>query len=371
MIAQCSPQAAYARHQAEIDSAIRRVLSSAHYILGPEVQAFEQEFAAAMQADDAVGAANGTDALELALRACGIGAGDTVATVAHTAVATVAAICRTGATPLFVDIDPQRYTMSPDTLARLLEQPDIPRPKAVIPVHLYGQAADMPALLDIARQYQLRVIEDCAQAHGAVLQGKTVGTWGDAGCFSFYPTKNLGAIGDGGALISNDATLAQTARQLREYGWKARISAIPGGINSRLDELQAAILRVKLPHLAADNQRRRDIAARYQSALRNTGLSLPLPVAEATPVYHQYVIQSPRRDALRQTLQQQDIATGIHYPRAAHQQAAFADSRFAPLPLPHTEAAVERIFSLPMYPQLSDVEVGRVIDALLAALDET
>lgn len=364
MITQCSPQASYLAVQADIDDAIQRVLDSGNYILGPEVQAFEQAFATDMQASYAVGTANGTDALELALRACGIGIGDTVVTVSHTAVATVAAICRTGAKPLFVDIDPRRYTMSPESLAQLLDMPGITRPKAVIPVHLYGQAADMPALLEIARRYELRVIEDCAQAHGAALLGKVLGTWGDFGCFSFYPTKNLAALGDGGALICNDPTLAQTAQQLREYGWQDRVSKIPGGINSRLDELQAAILRVKLQYLDASNQRRRDIATIYQAGLQDTDLVLPITIDDSVPVYHQYVIQASRRNELKQSLMQQGIGTAIHYPRAAHQQPAFGEPSFAPVSLTHTETLVERILSLPMYPQLTDAETMQVIEAL-------
>jgi len=368
MIPQCSPHASYVAYQAELNHAIERVLDNGHYILGQEVQAFEQAFAHAMQANYAVGTANGTDALELALRACHIGVGDTVATVSHTAVATVAAICRVGATPLFVDIDPLRYTMSPDSLAQLLDTPTAPRPKAVIPVQLYGQAADMPALSAIAKQYQLWLIEDCAQAHGATLYGQPLGTWGDFGCFSFYPTKNLGAMGDGGAVICNDAEMALRLRQLREYGWQDRISKIPGGINSRLDELQAAILRVKLAHLTADNQHRREIAKIYTNALQNTEIGLPGMVNHAVPVFHQYVIQTAWRDQLKQGLSHQGIATAIHYPVAAHQQPVFADPRFMPLPLPHTEALVKRILSLPMYPQLTHGQAMQVSEAVIFEL---
>ncbi|CAK0763287.1 dTDP-3-amino-3, 6-dideoxy-alpha-D-galactopyranose transaminase [Gammaproteobacteria bacterium] len=368
MIAQCSPQAAYLAQQTEIEQAIQRVLNHGRYILATEVAAFEQEFACAMQAEAAVGIANGTDALELALRACGIGVGDTVATVSHTAVATVAAICRSGASPVFVDIDPQRYTMSPVSLKQLLNMPDIQCPKAIIPVHLYGQVADMPALLSIARDHELWVIEDCAQAHGAELDGKIVGTWGDFGCFSFYPTKNLGALGDGGAVISNNKNAIEKIRQLREYGWRNRLSEIPGGINSRLDELQAAILRVKLPRLASNNQRRRTIAAYYDDALRDSALHLPLRIKEVTPVYHQYVVQYSRRDQLQQRLLEQGIATGVHYPHAVHQQPAFTNPAFTPLPLPHTEGLIEKIISLPMYPELTDLEIMQVVTAIRVAL---
>lgn len=365
MIPQSNPKAAYVAHQAALDQAVARVLDSGWYILGKEVEHFEREFAAAIQADDAVGTASGTDALELALRACGIGEGDWVVTVSHTAVATAAAIRRAGARPLLVDIDPLRYTLSPTAFQQLLETPGTPHPKAVIPVHLYGQPAEMPAILEIARQYDLRVIEDCAQAHGASLTHRPAGTWGDFGCFSFYPTKNLGTLGDGGAVVGNDSKAMKKLRLLREYGWAERYISHFDGVNSRLDELQAAILRVKLPHLSADNARRRAIATRYDAGLANTGLTLPAKFADTTHVYHQYVIQTDRRDALRKALAERGIGSGIHYPAAVHQQPAFADPAFTPLPLPHTKALVPRILSLPMFPELTDAEVDKVIDAIL------
>jgi dTDP-4-amino-4,6-dideoxygalactose transaminase len=364
-IPQSNPKAAYIAQKFTMDQAVARVLDSGWYILGKEVENFEQEFAAVIQSSDAVSTASGTDALELALRVCGIGEGDWVVTVSHTAVATAAAIRRAGARPLFVDIDPLRYTLAPAALRQLLETPGIPHPKAVIPVHLYGQPAEMPAILEIARQYDLRVIEDCAQAHGASLNHRALGVWGDFGCFSFYPTKNLGALGDGGAVVGSDLGAMKKLRLMREYGWAERNISHFDGVNSRLDELQAAILRVKLPHLSADNARRQAIAARYDAGLANTGLTLPTKFADTTHVYHQYVIQTWHRDTLRKALAECGVGTGIHYPAAVHRQPAFADPDFTPLPLPHTQDIVPRILSLPMFPELTDVEVDTVIDAIL------
>ena len=258
-IPQTDPHANYHAHRTEIDAAVQRVLDSGWYILGEEVVAFEREFADYVGASHAVGVASGTDALELALRACGVGAGDLVFTVAHTAVATVAAIELTGATPLLVDICPHSYTMDADCFQAALRDPPPGRPRAVVPVHLYGHPADMPSICRIAMEYGLYVVEDCAQAHGAVIDGRTVGAWGHMAAFSFYPTKNLGALGDGGAVVSGDAGMAEKVRALRQYGWRKRyVSAAPGG-NSRLDPLQAAILRAKLPHLHSENGDRKSV----------------------------------------------------------------------------------------------------------------
>ena len=267
MIPQTDPRASYLEHKAEIDTAIQRVLDSGWYILGKEVDAFERAFAAYVGITHAIGVANGTDALELALRACGIGPGDLVFTVSHTAVATVAAIELVGATPVLVDIDPATYTLDPNCLEAALAHPPAGRPKAVIPVHLYGQPADMPAILELVRRYDLYIIEDCAQSHGAKLAGRMTGSWGDIAAFSFYPTKNLGALGDGGMVVTKDHDLAEKVQLLRQYGWKKRyVSEYPGG-NSRLDELQAAILHSKLPYLDLENHRRREIASQYSELL--------------------------------------------------------------------------------------------------------
>ena len=252
MILCSNPKAQYQAHKEEIDSAIQRVLDKGWYILGDETKAFESEFAAYIGVDHGIGVGSGTEALHIALAACGIGLGDEVITVSHTAVATVAAIELAGATPVLVDIDPDYYTLNPDKLESAIS----PRTKAIIPVHLYGQPADLTPILEIARQHGVLLIEDCAQAHGAMYGGRRIGAWGDIACFSFYPTKNLGALGDGGMVVTNDSALAERARLLREYGWAERyVSSIPG-LNSRLDEVQAAVLSVKLRFLDADNEAR-------------------------------------------------------------------------------------------------------------------
>src|SRR5690242_12971865 len=264
-IPQTDPRAGYLAQRAAIDAAIARVLEGGSYILGREVEAFEAAFAKFVGVANAVGVASGTDAIEIALRACGIGSGDLVFTVSHTAVASVAAIERAGATPVLVDVEPGTYAMAPCELARVLQKPPSGRPAAVLPVHIYGQPAELSALADIARAYGLRLIEDCAQSHGALYRGAEAGSFGDIACFSFYPTKNLGALGDGGIVVTNDFTLAAALREIREYGWRERYVSARNGINSRLDPIQAAILSVKLESLAADNARRQDIADRYDA----------------------------------------------------------------------------------------------------------
>ena len=345
-----------------IDEAIRRVLDSGWYILGKEVAAFEAEFAAYQSVPHAIGVNSGTDALQLALRALGIGEGDQVITVSHTAVATVAAIELTGAEPVLVDIDPVHYTLDPAKLEAAIG----PRTKAVIPVHLYGQPADMDAILAIAQRHGLKVVEDCAQAAGARYKGKVVGSLGDVGCFSFFPTKNLGALGDGGALVTRDSTVADNARALREYGWRGdRNSHVPG-LNSRLDEMQAAILRTRLPQLDAENNARRAIAQRYDEALSDL---VACPVRrDAHHVFHLYVVQTEDRDAVISRLRNHGVGVGIHYPRAVHQQPAYAGRLSHQGMLPETERAVERIFTLPLYPQLTDAEIETVISAVRAAV---
>src|ERR1700683_1484487 len=277
MILQNNPKANYLAHETEIRQAIERVLESGWYILGQEVTAFEKEFAAFLGAHHAVGVGSGTDAITIALRACGIGPGDSVITVSHTAVATVAAIELTGACAVLVDIDPETYTMDVQSLDETIHESISAglRVKAIVPVHLYGHPADMPSIMEIASRHGLRIIEDCAQCHGAIINGKMTGTWGDAAAFSFYPTKTLGALGDGGAVVTNDPERAGRAKLLREYGWKNRYVSDCPGLNSRLDELQAAILRVKLKYLSVENERRRELARLYQDLL--SGLKLQLP----------------------------------------------------------------------------------------------
>ena len=344
----------------EINAALLRVADSGWYILGPEVEAFEREFAAYHGSSHAVGVANGTDAIELALRAGGVGAGDEVITVAHTALATVAAIEATGAMPVLADIDAATFTLCPAAARHAIT----PRTRAIVAVHLYGGAAEMDALLDLAAAHDLLLIEDCAQAHGARYQERTVGTMGAMGAFSFYPTKNMGAYGDGGAVITDDAALADKLRKLRNYGQKSRYRHASRGTNSRLDEMQAAILRVKLAHLDELNARRREIAAIYDKELR--GVGKPVARADCQHVYHLYVIRDARRDQLMADLQERDIGTLIHYPVPVHLQASHRDLGLGAGGLPQTEAAAREILSLPLYIGLSDADVLRVCRAINA-----
>ena len=364
-IPQASPGREVAAIRAELDAAIAGVLDSGRYILGPQVEAFEAEMAAYLGLREAIGVASGTDAIELALRGLGVGSGDAVYTVSHTAVATVAAIERTGAVAVLVDTDDATLTLDPDQLARAIEadaRPGGARPRVVIPVHLYGHPAPMPAILEGARRSGLLVLEDCAQAHGALLDGRMAGTFGDVAAFSFYPTKNLGAIGDGGLVATDDPVIAARIRELRQYGWRERyVSGVPG-FNSRLDELQAALLRVKLRYLEAGNARRRVIAGRYDAALGTLdgGPRIPAVGAGVQHVYHQYVVRSPRRDALAATLAAEGIGTAVHYPVPVHMQPAYRGRVPVPVPLAVTERAATEILSLPMFPSLSDAEVDRV-----------
>lgn len=358
----------YAAHKVEIDAAMARVLTSGWYILGEETAAFEREFAAFCGAPNAVGVNSGTDALLLALRALGIGVGDEVITVAHTAVATVAAIALAGATPVLVDIDPATFTIDPAAVVAAIS----PRTRAIVPVHLYGQPADMATIGSIATDAGIAIIEDCAQAHGATFRGAPVGTMGDAGCFSFYPTKNLGAMGDGGALISKDAAVTERVRLLREYGWtpQARYVSQIAGSNSRLDEMQAAILRVRLAHLAAENAARSRIAAHYTELLADVEeVQTPCVLPDRTHVWHLYVVRVPNRDRVRDRLAAEGIGTAVHYPVPVHLQPAYAHGAVrVPLPMTHTERAASEILSLPMHPYLLDAEVERVADALKRAV---
>ena len=362
-VPQTDPRASYLEYKKEIDAAISSVLERGRYILGTEVEAFEKEFARFLGADYAVAVGNGTDALVLAIRACGIGAGDVVFTVSHTAVATVAAIELAGATPVLVDIEPDSFTMSARSLERAVGGLRAGRPRAVIPVHLYGNPADLAAVSQIARKHNLLLIEDCAQSHGASLEGRSTGTWGVASTFSFYPTKNLGAIGDGGMIVTGDSTIAERARLLRQYGWKERYVSEIAGANSRLDELQAAILRVKLRHLDADNARRRAIAERYSSSLSDTQLELPPARAGASHVYHQFVVRHHDRDKLRDHLAGDGIGTLIHYAIPVHLQPAYR-GRLTSQSLPETERAAAGIVSLPMFPQLTNEQVDAVSDSI-------
>lgn len=359
------PKAGYLAHKAEIDAAVLRVLESGRYILGDEVTAFESEFAAWLGTSDVVGVGNGTDALELALRAFGIGAGDTVITTSNTAVATVAAIQLTGASALLVDVDEVTLTLSAERLQEAIAQHPGERIRAVIPVHLYGHPADMQAITRIAREHRLIVIEDCAQSHGATLAGRNVGTWGDAAAFSFYPTKNLAALGDGGAVTTSQPAVGEALRELRMYGWKQRYISERAGMNTRLDDLQAAILRVRLRHLDRDNTRRREIAQQYDTALANASIALPRSSADVRHVFHQYVIRLRDREALQAHLAAQQIGTAVLYPLPIHQQPAYRGRIATAGELPVTERAARELLCLPMHPWLSNADVQRVTAAII------
>jgi dTDP-4-amino-4,6-dideoxygalactose transaminase len=347
----------------EMADAVHRVLNSGWYVLGPEVEAFESEWAHFSHSGQAVAVANGTDAIELALRAAGIGPGDEVITVSHTAVATVCAIERAGARPVLVDIEKDAFTLDADQAASAVTS----RTRAIVPVHLYGHPADMSAVMRLAERHHLLVVEDCAQAHAARWNGKLVGTFGDAGCFSFYPTKNLGACGDAGVVITSDAHLAERIRQLRSYGQATRGNSVTRGINSRLDELQAALLRVKLRHLEAHNADRRRLADTYNRELAGV-VRTPREHPSAHCVYHLYVIRHAERDLLREALASRGIETLIHYPVPVHRQPAYADLGYPAGSLPRTEEACQQIVSLPLYVGLSTADVLRVCDATRDAL---
>lgn len=365
LIPQTDPHASYLAQQIEIDRIVAKVLNSGWYILGEEVVGFEAEFSAYLGAHYTIGLGNGTDALCLALRACGVGPGDAVITVSLTAVATVAAIEMAGAFPVLVDIDPITFTIDPEKLEDTIRKNCSLRLKAIVPVHLYGRPAKIASVVEIGRRYGLRVIEDCAQSHGAAVNDRKTGTWGDAAAFSFYPTKNLGAFGDGGAVVTSDQDLAKQIRLLREYGWQERYISRITGVNSRLDELQAAILRVKLPRLDEGNSRRRQIAALYDEKLRKVLHVVTPEMGNDFHVYHQYVIRSHARDALRSYLKEHAVGTLVHYPAPIHTQPAYLNRvGIGAGGLSHTESACTEILSLPMYPQLTYEQVLRVCSAV-------
>ena len=375
-IPQTDPKAGFLAQRAEIEQAITRTLEGGRYILGDEVTTFEREFAAFAKSSHGIAVANGTDALEVALRALDLPPGSAVVTVSHTAVATVAAIERAGLTPVLADVESAFYTMAPDALRRALASDMTggvgakPTVGAVIPVHIYGQLAAMNDIAAIAKSHDLRIVEDCAQAHGAALDGTPVGAFGDIACYSFYPTKNLGAIGDGGFVTTSDGKLAERMRMIREYGWKSRYVSDIKGLNSRLDEIQAAILRVKLPRLAAANARRREIAGLYDRGLAGV-LPTPSVRAGATHVYHQYVVRVPaeKRESTRERIAERGVGTLIHYPVPVHLQPAYKGKTWlAGGGLAVTERAATEVLSLPMYPELTATAIDETIAAVKAAL---
>lgn len=342
---------------AAVDEAIRRVIARGWFILGPELEAFEREFADASVAAHAVGVGTGTDAIALTLRALGIGPGDEVITTSLSAAYTALAIVMAGARPVFADIDDERLTIDP----RAVDACITPRTRAIVPVHLYGQAADMAAIVSIARRRSLAVVEDCCQAHLATAAGRPVGTFGAAGAFSFYPTKNLGALGDGGAVVTNDAQLAARIRRLRNGGQTDRYRHVEAGVNSRLDELQAAILRVRLPLVPRWTARRRELAGAYRRALARAPVRVP-PELDAGHVYHLFPVRSPQRHALQAHLAERGIGTLVHYPIPVPRQAAFAAD--APAPCPVADRVCDEVLSLPLHPRLEMDAVQRVADAL-------
>ncbi len=365
MLQSANPHAGYLAHKEEIDAAIRDVMENGRYILGPRVGEFEEHFARYLGVAHCSGVASGTDALQLSLRACGVRAGDGVITASHTAVATVAAIDWIGANPILVDVDPSTQTLDPQKVEDTLRRAGPPAVKAIVAVHLYGHPAEMMALKTIAARCGAALIEDCAQGHGAAIDGAKAGSIGECGAFSFYPTKNLGAFGDGGAVVAQDERIADNVRMLRQYGWRERYISEREGYNSRLDELQAAVLDVKLRWLDADNDRRRGIAARYTAGLAGLALDLPVERPGCLHVYHQYVIQSAERDQLQRHLANSGIQTSILYPLAVHQQPAYRDRAIIGRGgMEVTERVVQRILSLPLYPELENGEVEKVIETV-------
>lgn len=356
-------QAHHAPLRAELEAAVSAVGCRSDFILGAAVEAFEREFAAFVGVSHAVGVASGLSAIELALRAHGVGPGDEVITAANTFIATVFAIMAVGATPTLVDVERDTYTIDPERIAAAIT----PRTRAIIPVHLYGQPADMDRIGALASQHDLLVVEDAAQAHGARYRGRRTGTFGDSAAFSFYPSKNLGAWGDAGMVVTNDAAVAERVRVLRNVGQRAKYLHACAGTNARLDTVQAAVLRVKLPHLDGWNGRRRAHAERYRSRL-GTRIHLPAAASDREHIYHLFVVEVDRRDALQVSLKAAEIDTGIHYPVPVHLQEACASLRYKRGDFPVTEAAADRIVSLPMYPELTTSQIDFVSDTLLASI---
>ena len=363
-------KAQYASIKTEVNAAIQGVLDSCQFALGSEVAAFEQEFAAYCQSTNGIGVNTGTSALHLALLAAGVGAGDEVITVPFTFMATVSAIDYTGATPVFVDIDPHTFTMDPS----LLEAAITERTKAIIPVHLYGQPADMDPIMEIAKRHRLIVIEDACQAHGAEYKGRRVGSIGDMSCFSFYPGKNLGAYGEGGMVVTSNSDYTRAIRMLRDWGAEKKYHHVLKGYNYRLEGIQGAVLRVKLRHLEAWTEARRKVAAHYDRLLVGSGVPTPQAMAYARHVYHVYAIRTTQREVWQDALHKQGIQTGIHYPFPVHLLPAFADLGYVAGQFPHSERAANEVLSLPMFPELTPLqceEVARALTGLASTNAET
>jgi dTDP-4-amino-4,6-dideoxygalactose transaminase len=357
-------KAQYESIKPEIDEAISRVIANTSFILGEEVKAFEDAFAAFCGARYAVGVASGTAALHLTLLACDAGSGDEVITSPHTFIATAETICHAGARPVFVDIDLASYNLDPAQVEAAIT----PRTKAIMPVHLYGQPADMDPLLDIARRHGLKVIEDAAQAHGAEYNGKRAGTLGDVACFSFYPGKNLGAYGDGGMVVTSDAEIADGVRLLRNHGRRSKYEHLIIGYGERLDALQAAILGVKLRHLDEWNDQRRQAASHYRELLADHAVQAPQEMNGARHVYHIFAVRVQNRDAVRERLRGAGVAVGVHYPIPLHLQPALAWLEYQEGDFPSTEQAAGEVLSLPIYPEITEEQIAQVAQALVAAV---
>jgi dTDP-4-amino-4,6-dideoxygalactose transaminase len=344
----------------DVQAAIDRVITRGWFILGPELEAFEQEFAIASGASHAIGVGTGTDALAIALRALGIGPGDEVITSPLSAAFSALAIMMAGARPVFADIDPKRLTIDPDAIAAAVT----PSTAAIMPVHIYGQAADMPAIVRVAQRHNLAIVEDCCQAHLATCGGTPVGSFGALAAYSFYPTKNLGALGDGGAIVTGDSSLAERTRRLRNGGQRSQYEHVEFGMNSRLDELQAAILRARLTWLPAWTARRRALAASYRTALQGVSTIEVPPEFDGGHVYHLFPVRSQAREAMRRHLDAAGIQTLVHYPIPIPQQAALAEHRPAECPI--ATRLCDEVLSLPLYPTLDDAAIPRIAAALKA-----
>lgn len=353
-------KAQYRSIKSEIHAAVSSVLESSQFVLGAEVAAFEQEFAKYCGAAHCVAVNSGTSALHLALLAAGVGPGDEVITVPFTFVASIAAILYTGARPVLVDIDPGSFNINPAAFEAAIT----PQTKATLPIHLYGQSAEMDPILEIARKHRLAVIEDAAQAHGAKYKNRTAGTLGDIGCFSFYPTKNLGAYGEGGAVTTNDPDYAKKIRLLRDWGQDSKYHHLLRGFNYRMEGLQGAILRVKLRHLEQWTEARRAIAAQYNQRLANRGITLPREMPWARHVYHVYSLRTPDRDSFRAALQAHGIQTSIHYAIPVHLQPAYAELGYGRGSFPESEAAANEVVALPIYPELTESQVDLVCETV-------
>lgn len=358
-------KAQYALLKPQVNVAIQEVLDRATFILGQEVTAFEQAFAVYIGVKHAIGVCSGTDALEMALRACGIGPGDEVITVPNTYIATCEAISQVGATIRWVEVDERTYNLNPANI----EATVTPMTKALLPVHLYGQPADMEPIMQIARKHGLKVIEDCAQAHGAKYRGRKAGTFGDVACFSFYPGKNLGAYGDGGAVLTNDNEIADKVRLLRNHGQREKYVHLIEGYCHRLDNLQAAVLGVKMPHLDVWNAGRRRAAKFYDELLADvSGVVTPFVLPDVEHVYHLYVVQVSERDKVQARLKADGIETGIHYPIPLHEQPAYRHLGHKPQDFPITHALGSNILSLPIFPEITEPQIEYVVERLKAAL---